>query len=48
MATSTESDALRALYQSWTDRMTANPALTIADLRSLFDEWHRPRANPKG
>jgi monoterpene epsilon-lactone hydrolase len=48
MATSTESDALRALYQSWTDRMTANPALTIADLRSLFDEWHQPTREPEG
>lgn len=48
MNTSSEADFLRALYQSWTDRMTANPNLTIADLRSLFDEWHQPTLEPEG
>ncbi len=48
MHTSTEADFLRALYQSWSDRMTANPNLTIADLRSLFDEWHQPTLEPEG
>jgi len=48
MATSHPADFLRSLYQSWTDRMTANPALTIADLRSLFDEWHQPTLEPEG
>lgn len=48
MATSRSADFLRSLYQSWTDRMTANPALTIADLRSLFDEWHQPTLEPEG
>ncbi|HEY8710153.1 MAG TPA: alpha/beta hydrolase [Burkholderiaceae bacterium] len=48
MATSPEADFLRALYQGWSDRMTANPALTIADLRSLFDEWHQPSLEPEG
>lgn len=28
--------------------MTANPGLTIADLRSLFDEWHQPTFEPEG
>jgi epsilon-lactone hydrolase len=47
MATSSQSDFLRALYQSWSDRMAANPGLTIADLRSLFDEWHQPTLEPE-
>lgn len=48
MNISPEADFLRALYQSWTDRMVANPGLTIADLRSLFDEWHQPTLEPEG
>lgn len=48
MGITTEPDFLRALYQSWSDRMTANPGLTIADLRSLFDEWHQPTLEPEG
>ncbi|MCF4975670.1 MULTISPECIES: alpha/beta hydrolase [Pseudomonas] len=48
MNTSSEADFLRALYQSWTDRIAANPNLTIADLRSLFDEWHQPTLEPEG
>ena len=48
MGTSPQSDFLRALYQSWSDRMAANPAMTLADLRSLFDEWHQPTLEPEG
>jgi epsilon-lactone hydrolase len=48
MAATHESDFLRALYQSWSDRMAANPGYTIADLRSLFDEWHQPTLEPEG
>jgi monoterpene epsilon-lactone hydrolase len=44
---SKESDYLRALYQDWSDRMAANPAMTIADLRSLFDEWEKPTFEPE-
>lgn len=47
MGTSPQSDFLRALYQSWSDRMAANPAMTIADLRSLYDEWHQPTLEPE-
>jgi len=28
--------------------MAANPQLTIADLRDLFDEWHQPTLEPEG
>jgi acetyl esterase/lipase len=28
--------------------MAANPALTIADLRGLFDEWQQPTREPEG
>ena len=48
MAASHQADFLRALYQSWSDRMATNPDLTIADLRSLFDEWHQPTLEPEG
>ena len=48
MKPSTEADFLRVLYQSWSDRMAENPALTIADLRGLFDEWHQPTREPEG
>lgn len=48
MNSSPEADYLRALYQSWSDRMAANPDLTIADLRSMFDEWHQPTFEPEG
>lgn len=48
MQPSTEADFLRALYQTWSERMAANPALTIADLRGLFDEWQQPTREPEG
>ena len=48
MALSPKADFLRALYQTWSDRMAANPAMTIADLRSLFDEWQQPTLEPEG
>lgn len=48
MTASTGADFLRALYQTWSDRMAANPAMTIPDLRSLFDEWHQPTLEPEG
>lgn len=47
VSTSSKPDFLRALYQTWSDRMAANPNLTIADLRSLFDEWHQPTLEPE-
>lgn len=48
MAIDRSADFLRTLYQSWSDRMAGNPGLTIADLRSLFDEWHQPTLEPEG
>ena len=44
---SKEADYLRALYQDWSDRMVANPNMTIADFRSLFDEWEKPTFEPE-
>ncbi len=44
---SKEADVLRALYQSWTDQMVANPNLTILNLRSMFDEWGKPALEPE-
>lgn len=48
MKASSQSDFLRELYQSWSDRMSTNPGMTIADLRSMFDEWHQPTIEPEG
>jgi acetyl esterase/lipase len=48
MKPSSEADFLRALYQGWSDRMAANPAMGIADLRGLFDEGHQPTLEPEG
>ena len=31
----------------WSDRMAANPNMTIEDLRSLFDEWEKPTLEPE-
>ncbi|MBQ0724387.1 MAG: alpha/beta hydrolase [Cycloclasticus sp.] len=44
---SQESDYLRALYQNWTDRMTANPEMDLDGLRALFDEWGKPTMEPE-
>lgn len=47
MAPSKEADFLRALYQDWSDRMAADPNLSIANLRSMFDEWSQPTLEPE-
>jgi hypothetical protein len=47
MAPSRQADFLRALYQDWTDRMVADPNLSIANLRSMFDEWGQRRWNQR-
>lgn len=47
MAISRDSDYLRALYQRWSERMAADPDMTIDALRSLFDEWHMPTLEPE-
>ncbi len=44
---SIESDYLRALYQNWMDRMTANPGMGLEDMRALFDEWSKPTMEPE-
>lgn len=44
---SIESDYLRALYQNWMDRMTANPDMCLEDMRALFDEWSKPTMEPE-
>lgn len=48
MALSPESDALRALYQDWSDRMAADPQMSLPMMRSLFEEWHLPTVEPEG
>lgn len=44
---SKESDYLRLLYSDWSARMAANPAMTLADMRDLFDEWAKPAFEPE-
>lgn len=47
MSISTEAGVLRELYQSWADQMVANPNMTIANLRSMFDEWGQAALEPE-
>lgn len=48
MAISPEADHLRALYQDWSDRMAADPQMSLPMMRSLFEEWHQPTLEPEG
>lgn len=41
-----EPDCLRQLYADWTERMTANPEMSMAEMRALFDEWHKAAHEP--
>lgn len=47
MAQDRETDFLRELYQEWSSRMLANPDMSIAELRSMFDEWGKPAREPE-
>lgn len=47
MTASTGASYLEALYQDWSDRMAADPEMSIAMLRALFDEWHQPTLEPE-
>lgn len=44
---STESAYLRELYQSWAERMAADPEMDLPTLRNLFEEWHQPTVEPE-
>jgi epsilon-lactone hydrolase len=46
--TSTESDALRALYADWSEIIATTPELTTRLFRSIFDEWHQATREPEG
>ena len=48
MTISAEAGYLEALYRDWTGRMAADSQMSIAMLRSLFDEWHQPTREPEG
>ena len=48
MASSIEANYLSELYRNWTARMAADPGMSIADLRSVFDDWHQPTLEPEG
>ncbi|CQD23811.1 acetyl-hydrolase [Mycobacterium lentiflavum] len=48
MAISAEAGFLEALYRDWGGRMAAHPQMSVAMLRSLFDEWHQPTREPEG
>ncbi|WCP15988.1 Monoterpene epsilon-lactone hydrolase (plasmid) [Sphingobium sp. AntQ-1] len=43
-----EADFLRELYQEWTDRSIADPNMSLAAMRSMFDEWGKPTFEPEG
>jgi monoterpene epsilon-lactone hydrolase len=38
---------LQDLYADWQARMLANPAYSMADMRDIFEEWHRPALEPE-
>lgn len=44
---SKESEYLRDLYVTWTERMAANPAMTLADVRGILEEWEKPTIEPE-
>lgn len=46
MALRDEPDCLRALYADWSARMAANPEMSLAEMRALFDEWHQATGEP--
>lgn len=48
MNTSIQSNQfLKNLYQTWSARINANPNMTIADLRDLFDQWSTATVEPE-
>lgn len=38
---------LRSLYQDWSERMAADPEMSVPMLRSLFDDWHQATREPE-
>lgn len=48
MAVSRESSVLVHLYQDWSARMAEEPALPLAAVRGLFDEWQKATSEPEG
>ena len=45
---STAAQAIKTLYSSWLERMTANPEMDVPTLRDMFEEWHLLTAEPEG
>lgn len=45
---SRESDDLKNLYKGWVDAMTANPDMSVEELRRLFGHWGDVTAEPGG
>lgn len=45
---SAESDALRAHYQSMSDRLIANPSMDLTSMRNMLEELHLRAAEPVG
>jgi len=39
---------LTDLYTDWSTRLAANPDMSIADVRSMFDSWHNVTLEPEG
>lgn len=47
MTKTDQPDCLRDLYTDWTERMSANPEMSLPEMRAMFDEWHQPTAEPE-
>lgn len=47
MTVSYEAGSLEALYRDWNSRMAADPHVSVAAPRSMFDEWHQAAKEPE-
>jgi hypothetical protein len=45
---SKQSDALKVLYRSWIDALSANPEMPLDELRRMFEHWGDVTAEPGG
>ncbi len=45
---SKQSEALKVLYRSWIDALSANPEMPLDELRRMFEHWGDVTAEPRG
>ena len=47
VAANSATDNLREIYADWSALMGADPNMSVRIMRALFDEWHKPTAEPE-